>query len=74
MGIDGIVHGAPRQDWVEAKIWGIIPKYFCSIKGPQEHSALLILKGKKFGTTKTIPRAGRPAKLRNQGRRAWSGR
>jgi transposase len=29
-----------------------------------------ILKRKKFGTTKTLPRAGHPAKLSNQGRRA----
>jgi hypothetical protein len=30
----------------------------------------IILKWKKFGTTKTLPRAGRPAKLSNRGRRA----
>ena len=30
----------------------------------------IILQWKKFGTTKTLPRAGRPAKLSNQGRRA----
>jgi hypothetical protein len=30
----------------------------------------IILKWKKFGTTKTIPRDGCPAKLSNQGRRA----
>ena len=29
-----------------------------------------ILKRKKFGTTKTLPRAGCPAKLSNRGRRA----
>ena len=39
----------------------------CSIAGPQEHSS--ILKWKKFGTTKTLPRAGCPAKLSNQGRK-----
>ena len=32
--------------------------------------APFILKWKKFVTTKSLPRAGRPAKLRNQGRRA----
>ena len=32
--------------------------------------ASIILKWKKFGTTKTLPRAGRPAKLRNRGKRA----
>ena len=29
-----------------------------------------ILQWKKVGTTKVLPRAGRPAKLRNRGRRA----
>jgi hypothetical protein len=66
---EGIVHRAPRQDCVEAQIWGREPKHFCSIEGPQEHSGLIILKWKKFGTTKTLPRAGRPAKLNNRGRR-----
>jgi hypothetical protein len=32
--------------------------------------ASIILKWKKLGTTKTLPRAGRPAKLSNQGRKA----
>ena len=32
--------------------------------------ASIILKWKKFGTTKTLPRAGRLAKLSNWGRRA----
>jgi hypothetical protein len=32
--------------------------------------ASIILKWKKFGTTKTLPRAGRPDKLSNRGRRA----
>ena len=30
----------------------------------------IIIKWKKFGTTKTLPRAGRPAKLSFQGRRS----
>jgi hypothetical protein len=30
----------------------------------------IILKWKTFGTTKTLPRAGRPAKLSNLGKRA----
>ena len=38
---------------------------------PQEHSGLLIIELKKFGTTKTLPRAGRPANLSNRGRRAF---
>ena len=32
--------------------------------------ASIILKWKKFGTTKTLPRASRPDKLSNQARRA----
>ena len=32
--------------------------------------ASIILKWKKFGTTKTLPRVGRLTKLSNQGRRA----
>ena len=34
-----------------------------------ENTLASILKWKKFGTTKTLPRAGRPAKLSNRGRR-----
>ena len=37
---------------------------------PKNKVASIILKWKKFGTTKTLPRAGRLAKLSNQGRRA----
>jgi transposase len=63
----------------------MVPKHFCSIEGPQEHSGLrhsavlkvpkntvayVILQWKKFGTTMTLPRAGHPAKLSNRGRRA----
>ena len=33
-------------------------------------NTVAILKWKKFGTTKALSRAGRPAKLSNQGRRA----
>jgi hypothetical protein len=32
--------------------------------------ASIVLKWKKFGTTKTLPRASRPAKLNNRSRRA----
>ena len=35
----------------------------------QDTVASIILKWKKFGTPKTLPRAGRLAKLSNQGRR-----
>jgi len=37
-----------------------------ALKVPKNTVASIILKWKKFGTTKTLPRAGRPAKLRNR--------
>ena len=41
-----------------------------ALKVPRNTVASIILKWKKFETTKTFPRASHPAKLRNQGRRA----
>jgi hypothetical protein len=41
-----------------------------ALKVPKNTVASIILKWKNFGTTKTLPRAGSPAKLSNQGRRA----
>ena len=41
-----------------------------ALKVPKNTVASIILKWKKFGTTKTLPRAGPPAKLSNRGRRA----
>jgi transposase len=41
-----------------------------ALKVPQKTKASIILKWKKFGTTTTLPRAGRPAKLSIQERRA----
>ena len=41
-----------------------------ALKVPKNTVASIILKWEKFGTTKTLPRAGRPAKLSNRGRRA----
>uniref|UniRef100_A0AAZ3QZ27 Transposase n=1 Tax=Oncorhynchus tshawytscha TaxID=74940 RepID=A0AAZ3QZ27_ONCTS len=41
-----------------------------ALKVPKNTVASIILKWKKFGTTKTLPRAGRKAKLSNRGRRA----
>uniref|UniRef100_A0AAZ3R1R5 Sleeping Beauty transposase HTH domain-containing protein n=1 Tax=Oncorhynchus tshawytscha TaxID=74940 RepID=A0AAZ3R1R5_ONCTS len=40
-----------------------------ALKVPKNTVASIILKWKKFGTIKTLPRAGRPAKLSNRGRR-----
>jgi hypothetical protein len=68
--VKGIVRRAPRQDCVEAQIWGRVPKHFCTIEGPKNTVASISLKWKNFGTTKILPRADCPAKLGNQGRRA----
>jgi hypothetical protein len=40
------------------------------LKFPKNIVPSITLKWKKFGTTKTLPRAGCPAKLSNRGRRA----
>ena len=41
-----------------------------AMKVPKNTVASVILKCKKFGTTRALPRAGHPAKLSNLGRRA----
>ena len=41
-----------------------------ALKVPKSTAASIILKWKKFGTTRTLPRPGRPAKLSIRGRRA----
>jgi transposase len=45
-------------------------KISAALKVPKNTVASIILKWKKFGITKTLPRAGRPAKLSNRVRRA----
>jgi hypothetical protein len=40
-----------------------------ALKVPKNTVASIILQWKEFGTTKTLPRAGRPSKLSNWGRR-----
>ena len=45
-------------------------KMSAALKVPMNTVASINLKLIKFGTTKTLPRAGRPAKLSNWGRRA----
>ena len=45
-------------------------KMSAALKVPKNTVASFILKSMKFGTTKTLPRAGRPAKLSNRGRKA----
>jgi transposase len=42
-----------------------------ALKFPKNTVASIIFKWKKFGTTKTLIRAGRPAKLSKRGRRAF---
>ena len=42
---------------------------YAELKVPKNTVASIILKWKKLGTTNTLPRAGRPAKLTNEGRR-----
>ena len=46
------------------------PNISAELKVSKNTMASIILKWKKFGTTKTLPRAGRPAKLKNWGGRA----
>ncbi len=45
-------------------------KKSAALKVPKSTVASIILKWKTFGTTRTLPRAGRPAKLSYRGRRA----
>ena len=61
---------AQRQDCVEAQIWGRVPFFYAAFKVPKNTVASMILKWKKLGTTKTLSRTVRPAKLSNLGRRA----
>ena len=42
-----------------------------ALKVPKNTVASIILKWKKFRTTMTLPRAGRPAKLSNRWRKAF---
>ena len=64
--VKGIVCTPPRQDCLEEQTWGRVQKKFC----PMSTVASIIRKWKKFGTTRTLPRASRPSKLSDRGRRA----
>ena len=66
--MEGIVFRALRQDCVEAQIWVRLPRHICLIKVPKNTVNSIILKWKKSGTTKTLHRAGRQAKLSSRGR------
>ena len=50
--------------------WEDYQKIATALKVPKNTVASIILTWKKFGTTKTLPRAGHPAKLSNWWRRA----
>uniref|UniRef100_A0A8C4XBU7 Transposase n=1 Tax=Erpetoichthys calabaricus TaxID=27687 RepID=A0A8C4XBU7_ERPCA len=45
-------------------------KFFAALKVPMSTVASIIRKWKRFETTRTLPRAGRPSKLSDRGRRA----
>ena len=59
---DGIVSGHRSEEGYQ--------NIYAALKVPKNTVASIILKWKKFGTTKTLPRAGHPDKLRNLGRKA----
>ena len=69
--VEGTACRAQAQDCVEAQIWGRLQKNAAALKVPKSTVASIILKWKKVGTTRTLPRAGHPAKLGNWGRRTW---
>ena len=69
--VEGIVRRAPRQDCVKAQIWGRVQNISAALNVHKNTVVSIIHKWKKFGTTKILPRAGRPAKLSNRGRSAW---
>jgi transposase len=54
----------------QQRSWEEYQNFSAVLKVPKNTVASIILKWKKFGTTKTLPRAGSPAKLSNRGRRA----
>ena len=65
--VEGIVCRALRQRCVEAQIWEGCKKKSAALKVPKNTVASILLKWKKFGTTKTLPRAGHLAKLSPEG-------
>ena len=57
--VKGTACRAQRRD--DAQIWGRLQKKFCSLKVPKSTVACIILKGKKFGTTRILSNQGRSA-------------
>ena len=69
--VEGIVHRAPKHRIVSRHRSGEgYQNNSAALKFPKNTVTSIFLKWKKFGTTKTLARAGRPAKLSNRGRRA----
>ncbi len=68
--VKGTAWRAQRQNCSKAQIWPRLQKISAALKVPKSTVASIILKWKTFGTTRTLPRAGRPAKLSYRGRRA----
>ncbi len=68
--VKGTAWRAQRQNCGKAQIWPRLQKNSAALKVPKSTVASIILKWKTFGTTRTLPRAGRPAKLSYRGRRA----
>src|SRR4029434_397477 len=67
--VKGIICRPPRQDCIEAQIRDGYRNMSAALKVPMSTVASIIHKWKKLGTTRTLPRVGRPAKLSNRGRR-----
>ncbi len=63
--VKGTACRAQRQDCIEAQIWGRLQKIAAALRISKSTVASIILKCKMFGTTRTLPRAGRQAKLSN---------
>ena len=68
--VEGTAWRAQRQNCGKAQIWPRLQKNSGALKVPKSTVESIILKWKKFGTTRTLPRPGRPAKLSNRWRRA----
>ncbi len=68
--VKGTAWRAQRQNCGKAQIWPRLQKNSAALNVPKSTVASIILKWKTFGTTRTLPRAGRPAKLSYRGRRA----
>ncbi len=68
--VKGTAWRAQRQNCGKAQIWPRLQKKSAALKVPKSTVASIILKWKTLGMTRTLPRAGRPAKLSYRGRRA----